>query len=191
MAGLSSHRRPGILSRILVLGVFVSAGWGVLAASDKAAAPRVAEATVAVATRGGVVGSGSAVGARSTSVLGAAWNADNTPIPNAKVRLRNVRTGRIEAHAVANDMGQFVFQSVESGSYVIELVTENGKVLTVGHSFTVAPGETVATFVRLGTRVPWFNGFFANAASAVASSAAAAGVTAVAPDVIRPASAVQ
>jgi hypothetical protein len=53
----------------------------------------------------------------------------------------------------------------------------------------VAPGETVATFVRLGSKAPWFNGFFSNAAAAVASSAAAAGITAVAPEQIRPVSA--
>lgn len=127
-------------------------------------------------------------GVRATSILGTAWHADNTPIPFARVRLRNGSTGRIESHAAANEMGQFAFQDVESGSYVIELVTDDGRVLTVGHTFSVAPGETVATFVRLGTRVPWFTGFFTNAAAAVASGAAAAGVTAIAPETIRPVS---
>ena len=46
---------------------------------------------------------------------------------------------------------------------------------------SIAPGETVATFVRLGTKVPWFPGFFGNAASAVASTAASQGITAIAP----------
>lgn len=53
--------------------------------------------------------------------------------------------------------------------------------MTVGHAFVIAPGETVATFVRLGTKVPWFHGFFSNAASAVASTAASQGITAIAP----------
>ena len=119
---------------------------------------------------------------KATSIMGAAWHADNSPIPYARLRLRNVVTGRIHAHTIANELGQFAFQAVETGSYIVELVTENGKVLTVGQTFSVAPGETVATFVRLGTRVPWFNGFFANAAAAVSSTAAATGVTAVAPE---------
>jgi hypothetical protein len=122
------------------------------------------------------------LGARATSILGAAWNSDNTPIPDARLRLRNVLTGKIEATTVANETGQFTFTGIESGSYVIELVTENGKLLTVGHTFTVGPGETVATFIRLGTKVPWFNGFFGNASSAVASAAASTGVTASAPE---------
>jgi hypothetical protein len=130
-------------------------------------------------------------GASVTSVLGAAWQADNTPIPYARLRLRNTLTGQIAAHTVANESGRFSFTSVEPGSYLIELVSEEGKVLALGHAFTIARGETLATFVRLGTRVPWFTGFFANAAAAVASSAAAAGVMAVAPDAMRTVSATQ
>lgn len=123
-----------------------------------------------------------AVGLRSTVIMGAAWNADNTPIAFAKLRLRNVVSGRIEAHTTADEVGKFVFRSVEPGSFIVELVNDNGKILTVGQTFSVAQGETVATFVRLGTKAPWFNGFFSNAAAAVASTAAAAGVTALAPE---------
>jgi hypothetical protein len=119
--------------------------------------------------------------ARSTSILGTAWNADDSPIPNAKLRLRNAITGRIEAATVADSAGRFTFSNIEGGTYVVELVNDSGKVLTVGHAFMVAPGETVATFVRLGARVPWFAGFFENAAAAATSSAASLGVTALAP----------
>lgn len=133
-------------------------------------------------------GATGAAGSRTTSILGAAWKSDNSPIPNAKLRLRNVLTGRIEATTVANDMGQFAFTGIESGTYAIELVSDAGKILTLGHTFTVAPGESVATFVRLGTKVPWFNGFFGNAAAAASSTASSTGVTAIAPAEVRPAS---
>lgn len=141
----------------------------------------------------GLPGGGRAIvtDARFAAVVGVAWQSDNTPIPYARVRLRDVSTGRAAGHTVANEAGRFTFADIAAGSYVVELVNENGKVLTVGHSFTVARGETVATFVRLGTRAPWFDGFFANAAAAVASAAAAAGVTAIAPEGIRPVSATQ
>lgn len=119
--------------------------------------------------------------ARLTSILGAAWNADNSPIPAAKLRLRNAITGRIEATTIADAAGQFTFSNIEGGTYVVELVNDSGRVLTVGHAFMVAPGETIATFVRLGARVPWFAGFFENAAAAATSSAASLGVTALAP----------
>ncbi|PYR95024.1 MAG: hypothetical protein DMF84_03270 [Acidobacteria bacterium] len=119
--------------------------------------------------------------ARSTSIMGAAWNADNSPIPEAKLRLRNAITGRIEATTIADTSGHFTFLNIEGGTYLVELVNDSGRVLTVGHAFMVAPGETIATFVRLGARVPWFAGFFENAAAAATSSAASLGVTALAP----------
>jgi hypothetical protein len=119
--------------------------------------------------------------AGATSVLGVAWKIDNTPFSGATVRLRNVTTGKIEANTIADATGQFSFAPLEGGTYVVELLGANGKVVTVGHAFVIAPGETVATFVRLGTKVPWFQGFFENAASAVASTAASQGITALAP----------
>jgi hypothetical protein len=120
-------------------------------------------------------------GTRVASILGAAWNVDNTPIKEASLRLRNVVTGKIEALTKADETGQFAFENVNGGSYVVELVTASGKIQTVGHVFTIAPGETVATFVRVGTKVPWGTAFFKNTGNAVASSAASEGITAITP----------
>jgi len=53
---------------------------------------------------------------------------------------------------------------------------------------TLGPGDTIATFVRLGAKVPWFSGFFGNSALAVAAAAAATGLTALAPDQMDPVS---
>jgi hypothetical protein len=153
-----------------------------VSAPDAKAAVKAVAKTPAVTAKAPLPISEGSVGARATSIMGVAWNADNTPIPGAKLRLRNVLSGRIVATVVANGLGQFAFNDVESGSYVIELVSDDGKILAVGHTFTVAPGETVATFVRLAAKAPWFSGFFGNSASAIASAAAAAGVTAVAPE---------
>lgn len=151
----------------------------------------VAAVAMLVASAPGVSGASDARRAgpsgHSTSVLGSAWNADNSPVKGAHLRLRNVLSGNVEATAIANDAGQFTFDNVEGGTYVVELVTDNGRVLTVGHPFTIAPGETVATFVRLGTKIPWFQAFFSNAATATTSAAASEGITAIAP-VARPAS---
>jgi len=118
--------------------------------------------------------------ARSTTITGMAWDADNnTPIPGARVRLRDVQHARIVAAAIANDMGRFTFDNVEPGSYVVELVNDKGKVLGVGPMFNAAPGDTIATFVRLGSHVPGLSGLFGNTAAAIVSSAAGLGITAV------------
>jgi len=145
-------------------------------------------AVVSPATHASAPPRGPATAVRRTLINGHAWTADNAPIPAARLRLRNVATGKVDASTMADDAGRFTFAGVEGGSYVVELVDEGGRVLTVGHVFTIEPGETVATFVRLGTKVRWFSGLFGNAAAAVASAAASEGITALSP-IARPASA--
>ena len=155
------------------------------AANDRPVKPTAAPAGASSGSTAAPAGAtrvrGASFGVRSTSILGNAWNIDNSPIPNARLRLRNVVSGKIAAVTTANEGGQFSFESIEPGSYVVELLTTTDKIRTVGHVFTIAPGETVATFVRAGAKVPWFTGFFNNAASAVSSSAASEGITAMAP----------
>lgn len=152
-----------------------------------AAVPAVAQQSapgpVTVARRSDEPGRGLArVGVRGTTVMGFAWTATNDPIANATVRLRNVLTGVVEATTTTNTTGEFVFQNVEGGStYVVELLGDDGRVRAVGHPFTVAPGETVATFVRLAVPAPWFTGMFGNTAAGAVSTAAALGVAAIAP----------
>jgi len=114
-------------------------------------------------------------------VRGVAWNSDNSPIPKAKVRLRNTHSGRVDANTLTGEDGQFAFNLGEGGSYVVELLGENDKVMAVGQSFRVEAGETVATFVRLPPKRPRFAGVFSNAAAAAIAAAASVGVTALGP----------
>jgi hypothetical protein len=120
-------------------------------------------------------------GVRATLVTGSAWNVNDTPIVKATVQLRNLANARIAGQTVTDDRGRFTFTNIEGGTYAVELVGNDGKILTVGNAFVIAPGETVATFVRLATHVPWFSGFFASAAAATATMAASQGITALAP----------
>jgi len=151
---------------------------------------------------------GGAVAIVAASVVGSAWNSDNSPIPQAKVRLRDIVSGKVVSSTIADDDGQFLFEQVAEGAYVVELIdddrkalaedgktlvdgsplTDDGQILAIGHPLTVTGGETVATFVRLGTKVPFFYWFFSNTAIAVAAAAAATGVIALAPDEMDPVS---
>src|SRR4029077_1733639 len=74
-----------------------------------------------------------------TSVIGAAWRMDNRPIPGARGQLRNLVSGKVEARSVADEAGQFTFARLEGGTYAVELLGENGKIVTVGHAFVIAP----------------------------------------------------
>jgi hypothetical protein len=111
-------------------------------------------------------------------VRGVAWNGDNSPIANGRVRLRNIETGRVMSASETSSGGQFVFGGVAKSSYLVELVSDNGKVLAVGPAFRIEPGQTVSTYVRLPTR-RWYSGMFSNAATAVIAAASGVGLTAV------------
>ncbi len=116
------------------------------------------------------------------SVVGGVWDAQDRPVPGIRLRLRNVVTGSHPTAGAADEAGRFSFTDVANGLYIVEVLGENGKLLTVSHTFSVGAGETVATFVRLGSKVPGAHGFFRNAASAVVLTAAAAGVSAIGPE---------
>jgi hypothetical protein len=113
------------------------------------------------------------------TVTGTAWNRDNTPVSHALLQLRNVTSGLIAARTRADAAGRFTFSEVASGNYIVELIDESGRVLGVGQMFSIGPGETLATFVRLGTHVPWHSGFFTSAAAMAIASAASLGLTAI------------
>ena len=116
---------------------------------------------------------------RPGTVVGTAWNPDKTPIAYALLRLRDVTAGLVLMGTRADGAGRFTFTDVPAGSYLVELVDDDGRVLAVGQIFRMTPAESVVTFVRLTARVPWFGGFFGNAAAAVLTTAAALGVTAI------------
>jgi hypothetical protein len=112
-------------------------------------------------------------------VTGTVWNRNDTPVALPRLRLRDVTTGRVVQVSQGDDLGRFTFVRVPSGSYVVELVDRSGTVLALGQMFTLGSLETVATFIRLGASVPWYSGFFSNAAAVALASAAALGLTAV------------
>ena len=153
------------------------------AATGRAAARSIAMRSTTSAARAAralsSLGAGSSVSAsRVTSVMGYLWAGEGTPISNATVQLRNIVTGQIEQVSTTLQNGAFAFNSVEGGTYTIEYATEaGGRVVAVGQAFSVAPGETVATFVRLGSRlIAIVPDLASNAAQAAISTAASAGI---------------
>lgn len=115
-------------------------------------------------------------------VRGVVWNTENAPIPNGKVRLRNVETGRIFSTATTSSAGQFVFDDVPRNFYIVELVSDRDRTLAVGPTLRVEPGATVSTVVRLPSQKSSSAGMFSNAALAVLSAASGVGVMAVNPN---------
>jgi hypothetical protein len=172
----SVSRRIGwILAPVLAFGVV-----SVRAANDRITAKRAVTSASSTAPDAARPARAS-FAVKATTILGTAWHSDDTPIGGANLRLRNVVTGKIVAVTKANDAGEFRFENVEPGNYVIELVSDSGHLRTTGNVFTIAPGETVATFVRLGAKIPWASAVFSSTAASVAATAATAGIIAISP----------
>jgi hypothetical protein len=162
-----------------------------MSAVTKAATAVRTMRAAAAASRG--AGTAASTGAsRASAVSGYLWTVNNSPIQNATVQLRNTVTGNVEMYTKTNAVGEFLFTDMKGGSYVIEYVSSAsetavagaansaGGVIAVGSPFSVAPGETVATFVRSINNVPMFLPDLAsNVAQSAVQSAAQAGVTAV------------
>ena len=116
-------------------------------------------------------------------IQGSAISAANTMIAGGIVRLRDIKFGRITDVQTTDAAGHFAFTSVDPGSYVVELLGKDEKVLAASDIVTVEAGRNRSTIVRVPSNVPP-SGFFSGGvpvAVAVAADAAAAGVLAVTP----------
>lgn len=151
-------------SRMLPVGVCLLAffaGWTPPAAGGQTLAPR------------------GTLTAHAGVIVGVVRDGTERPVAAARLRLRDVTSGRILMTARSDQEGGFRFTGVPAGSYVVELVDENGTMRALSGTCPLSPGQAVSTFIRLGVQPPWYSGFFTNAAMAAVSSAAGLGVTAV------------
>ncbi len=99
------------------------------------------------------------LGGKVNALVGFARTSLNTPIPYARVVLRNIRTGRALARTVANERGEFSFVDLESNVYIVELVGADGSVVAASPMVMMARGDVQRTELRV-----------ASAASTVAAS---------------------
>jgi hypothetical protein len=157
--GVSMFRAAGSRAMVVGAALLLAAGPG-LAQAPAEPPPAAASTTVG-------------------AVDGSAWKGDAQPYPHARIRLRSVDTGRGVARTVSDGDGQFRFERVDPGAYVVELLSSGDKVLAVGDLFGVAAGGQATTLVRLSSKAPWVAGFFGNAAAAAITAASTLGVTAV------------
>jgi hypothetical protein len=161
---MSNHTKSMRLTAAGLAAVLAAVPVHAIAQGAQAAVTRSASKTASVVTTG--------------TILGTAWRGDTTPYPQARIRLRNVQNGRGVARTVSDHDGRFRFERVDPGAYVVELLSQDDKVLAIGDLFGVSSGSQSVTAVRLSSRAPWFSGFFGNAAAAAIAAASTLGVTA-------------
>ena len=159
----SAYIKPGILTAGICLAAF--GFWGGVIVP-------VVEAQVIVSAK---------LTAAASAIVGTVVNANDTPVPAARVRLRDLETGRILMITRGDEQGRFEFSGVPPGSYVVELVDDASRVLGVSQTFATAPAQLVQVMVRVSARPAWYTGLFTNAAIAAVSSAASLGITSVGP----------
>ena len=123
-----------------------------------------------------------ALGGKINAIIGRARTALNTPIPYARLLLRNIRSGVVEAQATANEQGQFTFLDVDPSGYIVELVGPDGSIIAASEMVSISAGDVRETMVLVAAARSigaTFGGSLASTANDPVTAATSAGVTKV------------
>lgn len=156
------------LVALVVAAASVAAQPGAFVRSDRLGLPPIEDASGAFT-------------ASTNALIGTARAADRNPIPEARLQLRNLRTGQIVQNTIANADGQFAFRSLEPGTYLVEMTLADGSVVALSEAVTIGAGEVVQTLVQLASRTRTFGWWFGSTTASALSSAAGLGVLTVEP----------
>jgi hypothetical protein len=122
-----------------------------------------------------------ALGATINAIVGYTRTSANEAIPFARVWLRNVRTGEIEARAVADQFGQFLFLDIRPTGYVVEVIGPDGTVIAASALVSIGTGDLRQTtlFVPIGGPRPTTPPAATAGAAQMINTAVATGVSRV------------
>jgi hypothetical protein len=115
------------------------------------------------------------------SIQGNALTSTNAPLVDNLVRLRDARSGRITGSMRTDKAGMFSFDRVEPGSYIVELVGSDQRVLAASQILNVNAGETISAIIKLPFKLQPYAGVLGHTAASallVTATAAATGVLA-------------
>jgi hypothetical protein len=122
------------------------------------------------------------VNADKCVIYGTALDLNAAPLPDARVRLRNLETRTIEQVSTTNRLGEFVFVALPDVSYVVEIADRPGRVLAVGDVILIRAGEVAGSVIVVPPPIQGYAGLFRSTAAAVASAVAGTGLVWLAPD---------
>ncbi len=128
--------------------------------------------------------------ATSGTINGKASDRRGEPLGVCNVRLRNVATGNLVQTVGTDSAGQFAFNNVPIGDYIVEIVDSAGKLIATSAPVTITSSGPVVTGVSVvspeevhqgcvaAVLLPTEQGrFFTSTAGIVVLVAAAAGAT--------------
>ena len=116
-----------------------------------------------------------------STIQGSAINSANLPLSDTVVRLRDARSGRIVGTTTTDKKGAFVFNNVDPGTYVVELMNSaNNAVLASSQILYVSTGDALSVIVKLPFSITTFATLLGTTSSTAAVSSAAQAVMAAA-----------
>lgn len=93
-----------------------------------------------------------ALGGKINGIVGFARTSVGGAIPFARVLLRNVSTGNVEARGVADEHGRFAFLDLIPSGYVIEMLDPDGAIIATSEVIPIGINELREATVRASGR---------------------------------------
>jgi hypothetical protein len=115
-------------------------------------------------------------------INGVAVNSDQTPVPNATVRLRNLAVNAIDQVVTANVAGEFTFVAEPGVAYVVEIADQSGRTIAVGDVVVASAGEVAGAKVALPSGLPVLAGVYGSTVSSIIAAAIETGLQVVDPE---------
>lgn len=87
-----------------------------------------------------------------TRVVGTVVDISQAPVSFARVQLRDLNSGSIVAEGETNPNGEYVFTVTEPGTFVVEMVLLNRRVIALSNAGSLARYQTLNTIIQLPGR---------------------------------------
>lgn len=87
-----------------------------------------------------------------TRVIGAVIDIRQVPVSYVHVQLRNLRDGAIVGDSNTNGNGEYEFDVIEPGTFVVEMVMSDNNVIALSNAGALSRFQTLRTLIQLPGR---------------------------------------
>jgi hypothetical protein len=87
-----------------------------------------------------------------TRIIGTVIDISQTPVAFARLQLRDLAKGVVQQEATSDGNGEYSFEVVDPGTYVVEMVTVEGYTVALSNAGSLGRFETMQTVVQLPGR---------------------------------------